>query len=68
MCQDFVTAVAQWRARSVGRDLGAHPVSSNRELRILGPMQALVSPSGSILVLLPPCLNLENFIIYVSLL
>jgi hypothetical protein len=48
--------------------LGARPVSSSRGLRILGPMRALVSPSGSILVSLPLCLKLENFIIYVSLL
>jgi hypothetical protein len=60
--------VAQWRARGVGRDLGAHPVSSSRGLRILGPMRALVSPSVSILVSLPLCLKLKNFIIYVSLL
>jgi hypothetical protein len=31
-------------------------------------MQALASPSVSILVSLPLCLKLENFIIYVSLL
>jgi hypothetical protein len=60
--------VAQWRARGVGRDLGAHPVSSSQGLRILGTMRALVSLSGSILVSLPLCLKLENFIIYVSLL
>jgi hypothetical protein len=59
--------VAQWWARGVGRDLGACPVSSSRGLRMLGPMRALVSSSGSILVLLPLCLKLENFIIYVSL-
>jgi hypothetical protein len=48
--------------------LGAHPVSSSRGLCILGPMRALVSPSGSILVLLLLCFfKLENFIIYVSL-
>jgi hypothetical protein len=41
-------------------------VSSSRGHRILGPMRALVSPSVSILVLLPLCLKLENFIIYVS--
>jgi hypothetical protein len=43
-------------------------VSSSRELRILGPMRALVSPSDSILVSLPLCVKLEHFIIYVSLL
>jgi hypothetical protein len=37
--------------------MGAHPVSSSRELRILGSMWALVSPSDSILVSLPLCLN-----------
>jgi hypothetical protein len=42
-------------------------VSSSRGLRILGPMRALVLPSGSILVSLPLCLKLKNFIIYVSL-
>jgi hypothetical protein len=31
-------------------------------------MQALVSPSGSILILLPLCFKLEHFIIYVPLL
>jgi hypothetical protein len=48
--------------------MGAHPVSSSRGLRILGPMQALVSLSDSILVLLPLCFKLEHFIIFVSLL
>jgi hypothetical protein len=48
--------------------MGARPVSSSRELRILGPMQNLVSSSDSILVLLPLCFKLEHFIIYVSLL
>jgi hypothetical protein len=43
-------------------------VSSSRGLHILGPMQALVSPSGSILVSLPLCFELEHFIIDVSLL
>jgi hypothetical protein len=57
--------VAQWRARELGGDLGAHPVSSSRGLRIIWPMQALVSSSVSILVLLPLCLKLKNFIIYV---
>jgi hypothetical protein len=44
-------------------------VSCSRGLRILGPMRALISLSGSILVSLPLCLflKLENFIIYVSL-
>jgi hypothetical protein len=59
--------VAQWRAQGVGRDLGARLMSSSRGLCILGPMRALVSPSGSILVLLPLCFKLEHFIIYVSL-
>jgi hypothetical protein len=40
--------VAQWRAQGVVRDLGARPVSSSRGLHVLGPMRALVSPSGSI--------------------
>jgi hypothetical protein len=48
--------------------LGARPVSSSRGLRILGLMQALVSPSGSILVSLPLYFELEHFIICVSLL
>jgi hypothetical protein len=48
--------------------MGARPVSSSQGLRILGPMRALVSPSDSILVLLPLCFKLEHFIIYVSLL
>jgi hypothetical protein len=51
-----------------GKRLGARPVSSSRGLRILGPMRALVSPSVSILILLPLCLKLEKFIIYVSIL
>jgi hypothetical protein len=33
--------VAQWWAWSVGRDLGARPLSSSRGLRILGPMRPL---------------------------
>jgi hypothetical protein len=41
-------------------------VSSSRGFRILGPMRALISLSGSILVSLPLCLKLKNFIIYVS--
>jgi hypothetical protein len=62
--------VAQWRVRCLGGYLGARPVSSSRGLRILGPMRAFVSPSGSIFVSLPLCLflKLENFIIYVPLL
>jgi hypothetical protein len=48
--------------------MGARPVSSSRGLRILGPMRALVSLSGSSLVSLPLCLKLEHFIIYVPLL
>jgi hypothetical protein len=59
--------VAQWWAWYLERDLGARPVSSSRGLRILEPMRILVSPSGSILVSLPLCLKLENFIIYASL-
>jgi hypothetical protein len=43
-------------------------MSYSRGHRILGPMQALESPSGCILVSLPLFLKLENFIIYVSLL
>jgi hypothetical protein len=50
---------------------GCGPVASLRSGRRLGspPREpALVSSSGSILVSLPLCLKLENFIIYVSLL
>jgi hypothetical protein len=47
--------------------LGAHPVSSRRGLRIIELMQALVSPSDSILVSLPLCFKLEHFIIHVFL-
>jgi hypothetical protein len=44
-------------------------MSSSQGLRILGPMRALVSPSGSILVFASAMfLKLENFIIYVPLL
>jgi hypothetical protein len=43
-------------------------VSSSRGLHILGPMRALVSPSGSILVSLLLCFELKHVIIYVSLL
>jgi hypothetical protein len=71
-CQGIATAVAigcaQWRARGLGGDLGARPVSSSRGLRILGLMQTLVSPSDNILILLPLYFKLEHFIIYVSLL
>jgi hypothetical protein len=42
-------------------------VSSSRELRIMGPMQALVSPSDSILISLSLYFKLEHFIIYVFL-
>jgi hypothetical protein len=45
--------------------MGARPVSSSRGLHILGLIHALVSPSGSILVLLPLRFKLEHFIIYV---
>jgi hypothetical protein len=48
--------------------MGARPVSSRQGLHILGPMQALVSSSGSILVSLSLCFKLEHFIVYVSLL
>jgi hypothetical protein len=47
--------VAQWRARGLGGDMGARPVSSSRGLRILGPMRAFVASSDSILVLLLLC-------------
>jgi hypothetical protein len=47
--------------------LGSHPVSSSRGLHIIGLMWTLVSPSDSILVLLPLCFKLEHFIIYVFL-
>jgi hypothetical protein len=64
-CQDFVTVVASGCGPMVssmfGRRLGSPPVSSSREFRILGPMRAFVSSSGSIF-------KLEHFIIYVSLL
>jgi hypothetical protein len=46
----------------------AHPVSSSRELRIIGPMRALASSSASILVSLPLCFKLEHIIIYIFLL
>jgi hypothetical protein len=58
--------VAQWRARGFGGDLGARPVSSRRELRILGPMWTLISLSDSIFISLSLCFKLEHFIIYVS--
>jgi hypothetical protein len=48
--------------------MGAHPMSSSRALRILGPMRALISLSDSILVSILLCFKLEHFIIYVSLL
>jgi hypothetical protein len=60
--------VAQWRARGLGGDLGAGPVSSNRGLRIIGLMRALESLSASIVVSLPLYFKLEHFIIYVFLL
>jgi hypothetical protein len=60
--------VTQWRARGLGGDLGACPMSSSRGLRIIGLMRALVSSSASILVSLLLCLKLERFIIYVFLL
>jgi hypothetical protein len=43
-------------------------VSSTRGLRILGPMQALISSSGSILFRFRYVFKLKHFIIYVSLL
>jgi hypothetical protein len=53
-CQGFVTTVASGCgpvvSPMIGRDLGARPMSSSRGLHILGPMRALVSLSGSILV------------------
>jgi hypothetical protein len=70
-CQGFVTVVAVGCGLMVspmGGDLEARPVSSSRGLRILGPMWALVSPSGSILVSLPLCFELKHFTIPVSLL
>jgi hypothetical protein len=71
-CQGFVTAVASEcgpvASPRSGKGLGSLPVSTSRGLRILGLMRALASPSLSILVLLPLCLKLEQFIIYVSLL
>jgi hypothetical protein len=74
MCRDirvlwllWQLGVAQWRARGLGGDLGALPVSSSWGLHILVLMQALVSLSDSILVSLPLCFKLEHFIIYVYL-
>jgi hypothetical protein len=61
-------SVTQWWAWELGGDLGARPVSSSRWLRIIGPMQALVSLSNNILVSLPLCFKVEHFIIYVFLL
>jgi hypothetical protein len=60
--------VAQWRARALGGDMGAHPMSNSRGLRILGLRRALVLSSDSILVLLLLCFKVDHFIIYVSLL
>jgi hypothetical protein len=42
-------------------------VSSSRGLRIIGPMRALASSSGFILVSLLLCFKLEHFIVYVFL-
>jgi hypothetical protein len=71
-CRSIVTVVTvgcgPMASRGLGGDMGARPVSISQELHILGPMRALVSPSGSILVSLPLCFKLEHFIIYVSLL
>jgi hypothetical protein len=62
MCRDarvlwllWTLSVAQWQTQSLGGDLGARPMSSNRGLHILGPMRSFVSPSDSILVSLPLC-------------
>jgi hypothetical protein len=60
--------VAQWRARGLGGDLEAHPISSSRGLYIIGPMQTLVLTSASILVSLSLCFKLVHFIIYIFLL
>jgi hypothetical protein len=71
MCADmperlmWQVGVAQWRARGLGGDLGARPVSSSRGLRITGQMRALASSSASIFISLPLCFKLEHFIIYV---
>jgi hypothetical protein len=43
------------RARGLGGDMEARPVSNSRGLRIIGPMWALASSSDSILVLLLLC-------------
>jgi hypothetical protein len=55
----MVTAVAvgcgPMASPRFGRRLEIPPVSSSRGLPILVPMQTLVSPSGSILVLLLLC-------------
>jgi hypothetical protein len=61
-------SVPQWQARGLRGDLGARPVSSNRELHIIESMRALASSSASILVLLPLYFKLKHFIIYVFLL
>jgi hypothetical protein len=61
--------VAQWEACGLGRDLGVCLVNSSRGLRIIGPMQTLVSPSDSILVsLLLYFFKFKHFNIYVFLL
>jgi hypothetical protein len=55
---------------SSGKRLGSPPREQQPKTSHLMANAGLVSPSGSILVLLPLCLflKLENFIIYVSLL
>jgi hypothetical protein len=63
----MANCVAQWRAQGLEVDLGALPMSNRRELRSIGPMQALVSLSASILISFPQCFK-EHFIIYVFLL
>jgi hypothetical protein len=75
MCKDVIVlwllwqlGVAQWRARGLGGDMRARPVSSSWGLRILWPMQALVSPSDSILFSFLIYFKHEHFNIYVSLL
>jgi hypothetical protein len=60
--------VAQWRARELGGDLGAHPMSSSQGLRIIGPMWVLVSMSALFRFCFRYVFKLEHFLIYVFLL
>jgi hypothetical protein len=57
--QSIVTAVANGCGPVVSlrteKRLGSPPMSSNRGLRIIGPMRSLASSSDSVLVSLPLC-------------